>query len=81
MGHLQFLRMEGLLQDDEAKVDALASLLAEVLTRNKLFNVEVLNPKKRLTVVEATKPTDSDAMSEGSSVDSPTRQNAQRKKV
>ena len=47
MGHLQFLRLEGQLVDDEAKVDAMASLLAEVLVRNGLFNDEKLLDDRR----------------------------------
>ena len=47
MGHLQFLKREDLPQiDDEAKVDAVASLLAEVLTRNNFFNTSALNVRK-----------------------------------
>ena len=54
MGHLQFLRIKGELRDDEAKVDALASLLAEVLTRNNLFNEGLLNPKAELSIVKGS---------------------------
>lgn len=36
MGHLQFIRkQDDPFQDDESSVDALASLIAELLTRNK----------------------------------------------
>jgi hypothetical protein len=44
LGHLQFLRLPdhpGI--DDEAKVDAISSLLADVLVRNGLFNMEALD--------------------------------------
>lgn len=44
LGHLQFLRLEGNPhQDDESKVDAIASLLAAVLIRNNLSNTAALN--------------------------------------
>lgn len=44
LGHLQFLRKaDNPYQDDEAKVDAIASLLADVLTRNNLMNCAALN--------------------------------------
>ena len=53
MGQLQFLRKaDNPCQDDEAKVDAIASLLAEVLTRNNLFNNEVLNCKPDVSNVK-----------------------------
>jgi len=44
MGHLQFLKREDIpYMDDESKVDAIASLIAEVLTRNNLFRTEVFH--------------------------------------
>lgn len=47
MGHLQFLKRDDLPHiDDEAKVDAIASLIAEVVTRNGLFKKEVLDQAK-----------------------------------
>ena len=44
LGHLQFLKHEDFPEhDDEAKVDAIASLLSEVLTRNGLVSSSVLD--------------------------------------
>ena len=48
---LQFLKRTDLPQfDDEAKVDAIASLLAEVLSRNNLANTAVLGVQPRTAV-------------------------------
>ena len=50
MGHLQFLRKDdNPLEDDESKVDAVASLLAHVLVSNHLLNMEVLIDKQQET--------------------------------
>jgi len=47
MGHMQFLKRSDLPHyDDEAKVDATASLLTEVLMRNGFINKEVLDQLK-----------------------------------
>ena len=44
MGHLQFLKRDDIpMLDDEAKLDAIASLFSEVLTRNKFFNTAVFD--------------------------------------
>jgi len=40
MGHLQFLKLDGEMADDEAKLDAISSLLSEVLVSNSLINLE-----------------------------------------
>lgn len=40
MGHLQFLKLDGDVADDEAKLDAIASLLSEFLVSNSLINLE-----------------------------------------
>lgn len=44
MGHLQFVKRSDFTHiDDEAKVDAIASLLADVLIRNNFIRQEVLD--------------------------------------
>ena len=55
LGHLQFLRDDEHPHfDDESKIDAISSLLAEVLNRNNLSNTAALNvqPRKEKTSVE-----------------------------
>lgn len=54
LGHLQFLRHENFpAVDDESKIDAIASLLAEVMNRNHLSNTAALSeqPAKAMATV------------------------------
>lgn len=47
MGHLQFLRDDGdPFRDDEASVDALSSLMSEVITRNKEVFIPLINGRE-----------------------------------
>lgn len=58
MGHLQFLRVEGQQYDDEAKVDAVASLMAEVLKRNPHVFVPLIGgQRERKAVMMYATPT------------------------
>lgn len=52
MGHLQFLKREDFRHiDDEAKVDAVASLISDVLIRNDLANTAMLGTEPREGVI------------------------------
>lgn len=51
MGHLQFLRVDGEQYDDEAKVDAVASLMAEVLKRNPQVFIPLIGGQRERKIV------------------------------